>query len=74
MSHPKYYTGTREWYRNTKLHRKAWYRDGVLHRTDGPALVSCCATNQWWINGNRIPDNLIPVMESDWILLILKYT
>jgi len=50
--------GTKEWYRNGKLHRedgpaieynygtKYWYRNGKLHREDGPAIEDSDGTKE----------------------------
>ena len=30
-----------------------WYINGVLHRVDGPAVIRCSGTREWWINGTK---------------------
>ena len=47
--------GTKEWYRNDKLHRE-----------DGPAIEYVDGTKEWWLNGNFIYE-LKPL--GDYILI-----
>ena len=63
-----YPQGSREWYRNGKLHRedgpalersdgtKEWYKEGRLHREDGPAIEWSDGTKEWYRNGRPCRD------------------
>lgn len=68
MTEPRMRTladGTREWYRDGKLHRddgpavehsdgtRMWCRNGKLHREDSPAIEFADGRREWWRDGKR---------------------
>jgi len=62
----EYPNGTKEWYRNGKLHRedgpaiehsdgsKSWYLNDKLHRVDGPAVEYADGSKSWYLNGKHV--------------------
>lgn len=69
--------GTKEWWMDGKRHRdngpafekpdglKAWFCNDLLHRTDGPAFEMKDGTREWWVDGQRMPDPVIPDPEGE---------
>jgi hypothetical protein len=61
----EYTDGTKEWYKEGKLHRengpaiewadgrKEWWINGELHREDGPAFESPDGHKEWWVKYQR---------------------
>lgn len=62
--------GYEEWYKNDKLHRengpaisclhrgKRYYLNDKLHREDGPAVIYADGKEEWWINGEKINNDV----------------
>ena len=61
--------GSREWYKNDKLHRangpaierpdgtKYWYFNNLLHREDGPAAETLDGSKYWYKDGKKHREN-----------------
>ncbi len=82
-----YTDGSKEWYKNGKLHRtngpaveypegsKAWYLNNKLHRINGPAVEYPSGTKCWYKNGKLInPKVLVKkgyITEEELFLILL---
>lgn len=71
-------SGTSMFYQHGELHNedgpafvrgdgflhKAWWQHGRRHREDGPALIESNGTTEWWINDQKLNENIIAYIEN----------